>query len=333
MEIGGSGEVGSEGRAGALALSLLATPHNREILDELSRGPRRLSELRRLSGSPPQTTLRARLEQLGEMGVVTRRKLNLFPSVREYELTGPPGRELLFVATTVDGWLASAPEEPLTFSSEGGRVALMALAESWSSTLLQTLAAEPGKPMDLDRGAGRHGRVALERQLDQLRAAGLIAGGEGEGGRKSYEISDWLRKGTGPIAAAARWERRHVPHAVPLNPIDAEAGFLLAMPLLKPPLDLAGSCRLGIEFGSGRERRLAGVTVEVGGGRVISCTTRLETCPAAWATGPPEAWLRTTIEANPNRLELGGDRRLVRGLIDGLNQALFGPARPLPPQQ
>lgn len=332
MGFGRSGEVGGEGRAGALALSLLATPLNREILDELSRGPRRLSELRRQSGSPPQTTLRARLRQLAEMGIVAKRRLNLLPGVREYELTSSSGRELLFVATTVDGWLASAPEEPLSFSGEGGRAAIRALAESWSSTMLRAMAAGEASAADLDRQVGRLSRASMERRLGELRAAGLIASREAEGGQTSHEITDWLRKGTAPIAAAARWERRHIPHATaPIRPIDAEAGFLLAMPLLKPPPDLSGSCRLGVEFGTGKERCLAGVTVEVGDGRVVSCTTRLESSPAAWATGPPEAWLRTAIEANPNRLELGGDRRLVRGLIDGLNQALFGPVRPLPP--
>lgn len=333
MEFGGGGEVQGKGRAGALTLSLLATPLHPEILGELSRGPRRLSELRRQTGSPPQTTLRARLEQLGELGVVAKRRINLLPSVHEYGLTSPAGRELLFVLTSLEGWLASAPEEPLRFSGEGGQAATRALAESWSSTMLRALAAGPASPMELDRQIGPLGQPLLERRLDELRKAGLIAGRSSVGGRTSYEITAWLRKGTGPIAAAARWERRHLPHATaPIRPIDAEAGFLLAMPLLKPPPELSGSCRLGVEFGDGTERCLAGVTVEVAGGRVISCTTRLESSPTAWATGPSEAWMRTTIEADPDRLELGGDRRLVRGLLDGLNQVLFGPVRPLPRQ-
>jgi DNA-binding HxlR family transcriptional regulator len=291
MGAGGSGgEAANEGRAGALALSLLATPLNPEILEELSRGPRRLSELRHQVGLPSPAPLRARLRQLGELGVVGTRRRGPFPTAREYELTGLPGRELLFVATTLAGWLASAPEEPLHFGSEAGRAAIAGLAESWSST----------------NSTHNH---------DQ------------------YEVTDWLRKGTGPIIAAIRWERRHIPHAAePIRPIDAEAGFLRAIPLLKPAPGLSGSCRLGVEFGTGKDRCLAGVTVEVGGGRVIACTTQLDSSPSAWATGPPEAWLRTTIEADPNRLELGGNRRLVRGVIDGLNQVLFGPARPLPPR-
>lgn len=333
MEFGGSGEGWGEGGAGALTLSLLATPLHPEILGELSRGPRRLSELRRQTGSPPQTTLRARLEQLAELGVVARRRLNLFPSVHEYELTSPSGRELLFVVTSLEGWLASAPEEPLRFSSEVGQAATKALAESWSTAMLRALAAGPASPAELDCPSGPVNQASLERRLDALRKAGLIARSSPEAGRTSYETTAWLRKGTGPIVAATRWERRHLPRfTVPIKPIDAEAGFLLAMPLVKPPPELSGSCRLGVEFEDGKERLLAGVTVEVEGGRVLSCATRLESSPTAWASGPPEAWLRTTIEADPGRLELGGDRRLVRGLLDSLNQVLFGPVRPLPPR-
>jgi DNA-binding HxlR family transcriptional regulator len=319
MGFGGSGEMQGEGRAGALTLSLLATPLHPEILGELSGGPRRLSELRRQAGSPPQAVLRARLEQLGELGVVARRRVNLFPSVHEYELTSPAGKELLFVLTSLEGWLASAPEEPVHFSSCDGQAAAKALAESWSSTTLRALLAGVASPADRDR-------------LEPLREAGLIARRDRAADGSSYEVTAWLRKGTGPIAAAIRWERNHLPDStVPIRPIDAEAGLLLAMPLLRPPPELSGSCRLGVEFGEGEERRLAGVTVEVAGGRVTSCTTRLESSPTAWASGPPEAWLRTTIEADPGRLELGGELRLVRGLLDGLNQVLFGPVRPLPP--
>lgn len=335
MELGGSGGgARGEGRAGALILTVLATPLNPGILEELSRGPRRLSELRHQVGSSSHASLRARLRQLGELGVVGTRRRGPFLGTREYELTDLPGRELLFVATTVEGWLASAPEEPLHFDSDAGRTAIAGLAESWSSTMLRALAAGPASPAELDGNVGRLRRESLERRLWALRRAGLVASSNPANEHTSYEITDWLRKGTGPITAAARWERRHIPHATaPIGTIDAETGFLMVMPLLKPAPGLSGSCRLGVEFGDGKDRCLAGVTVEVGGGRVTACTTQLESSPSAWATGPPEAWLRTAIDADPNRLELGGNQRLVRGLIDGLNQVLFGPARPLPPRR
>jgi DNA-binding HxlR family transcriptional regulator len=332
MGLGGSGGgAGSGGRAGALILSLLATPLSSQILDELSRGSRRLSELRHQIGSAPRAALRARLGQLGELGVVARRGWSPLPTAREYELSGLPGQELLFVATTLEGWLASAPEEPLEAGSDAGRTAIAGLAESWSSTVLQALAAGPASPAELDGTVGT--KAWLERRLGTLRRAGLVAASGPGDESTSYEITDWLRKGTGSITAAARWERRHIPHlAAPIRPIDAETGFLLAMPLLKPAPGLSGSCRLGVEFGDGKDRCLAGVTIEVDAGRVTACTTQLDSSPSAWAAGPPDAWLRTAIEADPNRLELGGDRRLVHGVIDGLNQVLFGPARPLPPR-
>jgi DNA-binding HxlR family transcriptional regulator len=322
---------GGEPRTGARLLGLLAAPSSIEILEVLSRGPRRLSELRRGTGSP-QTTLRARLKELAEIGVVVRRRLNPLPSVREYELTSGPGRELLFVAATLGDWLASSPVEPLAADGEPGRAATRALVESWSATILRAIAPAPATLAQLDRQIVAFSRASLERRLGALRLARLVEPNRTAAGSTRYAVTDWLRKGMGPIAAAARWERRHLPdETAAIAAVDVETGFLLAMPLLRPAPQLSGSCRLGVEFGDGADRRLAGVTVEVEGGRVRSSTTRLESSPTAWATGSPGAWLRTAIEADPNRLELGGDRRLVRGLLDGLNQALFGPPRPLPP--
>jgi DNA-binding HxlR family transcriptional regulator len=332
LDTGSKREAGEQ-RPGALALSLLATSLNSRILTELARGSRRLSELRHQIGSPPQTALRIRLKQLREHGVVARRRQSPFPGAREYELAGAPGRELLFVATTLGGWLASAPEAPLTLESDAGQAAIAGLAESWSSTALRALAVRPVSPGELGDSVDFPDGKSLEGRLGALQRVGLVKGRLTTPGNASYEITDWLRKGAGPIAAATRWERRHIPHAAAaIGPADAETGFLLAMPLLRPAPGLSGSCRLGVEFGEGEGRRLAGVTVEVGGGCITACTTRLEPGPAGWATGSPEAWLRTAIDSDPSRLELGGDRRLVRGLVDGLNHALFGPVRPLPPR-
>jgi DNA-binding HxlR family transcriptional regulator len=329
MEVAGSGGGGNEMRTGARILTLLATPLNSQILDRLSRGPRRLSELSRETSSPPQGFLRARLGELDEIGVVARRRFNPFPSVREYELTSLPGRELLFVATTVEGWLANAPEDPLPLGGQTGRAAIMALVEGWSSTMLRALAARPVTLTELDRRIESLSYASLEHRLSAMRLAGLLEATADEGDGASYRVTDWLRLGTAPIAAAARWERHHIPHRTEaIGPIDAEAGLLLAMPLLRLPPELSGSCRLAVEFGDGDERHLAGVTVDVELGRVEACTTDLQSSPTGWATGPPAAWLRAAIEADPNRLELGGDRHLVRGLLDGFNRALFGPTRP-----
>jgi DNA-binding HxlR family transcriptional regulator len=321
----------SEERTGARILSLLAVPLNGGILEKLAQGPWRLTELRRETGSPPQTTLRSRLKELCEIGAVTKRRLGLFPGIREYELSSPPGRELRFVATTLEGWLDSAPAGPLHYGSEVARAATRALVEGWSSTIFGALATGPLTLSELERLIAPLSPSSLGRRLAAMRSTRLIEAKADGGDGESYAVSEWGRLGAAPLAAAIRWERHHLPHATPpIAPADAEAGFLLTIPLLSLPAELSGSCRLGVEFADGDDPCLVGVTVEVENGRIASCTTKLESSPGAWATGPASAWLRTAIEADSTRLAVGGDTRLVHALVDGLNRTLFGPARPRP---
>lgn len=329
MDAVGIGGKGSEGRAGARVLDLLATPLNGLILDRLSQGPRRLAELRRETGSPSQSTLRIQLGELREIGAVAKRRVSLFPGIREYELTSLPGRELRFVATILEGWLAQAPSGPLWIGSEDARAAVKALVDGWSSAMLRALAFGPLTLAELESAVDSLGNSSpTESRLAAMRLAGLVEARTGPGDSTAYTVTEWLRQGMAPLAAAIRWERHHLRDGTPpIAPIDAEAGFMLTAPLLRLPTELSGSCRLGVEFGDGEDRRLVGVTVLVERGRITSWTTRLESDPAAWATGPAAAWLRNTIEADPNRLELGGDQRLARALLDSLNRALFGPIR------
>jgi hypothetical protein len=78
------------------------------------------------------------------------------------------------------------------------------------------------------------------------------------------------------------------------------------------------------EVPNGKKRRLAGVTVEVRNGTVESCATQLQGRPSAWVLGSPAAWFNALIERETDRLELGGERRLARALLDGLHETLFG---------
>lgn len=321
------GAIGVDGeRAGTRTLGLLAAPLNAAVLDELARGSRRLVELRRATGSPPQTTLRARLRQLSEVGAVAKRRLHPFPSVREHLLVNGAGTDLRFVAATLGAWLASAPSGDLELGSEGAQRAVKAFVDGWSAGIVRAVAERPVSVADLDGRLAGLSCQALERRLLALRDAGLVEADEESDGQVAYGVSEWLREAAAPLAAAIRWERRHLPAATPaIGPADAEAGFLLAAPMLRLPPEVSGSCRLGVEFRNGAERRLAGVTVEVEAGEVVSWRTRLDGDPGASASGPPAAWLRVAIEARPDRLELGGDTRLARALLDGLNRTLFPP--------
>jgi DNA-binding HxlR family transcriptional regulator len=312
-------------RSGAHTLALLSAHRNCTILRALDEGPKRQMDLRCATGSPAQTTLRAHLKALEDVGAIAKQRRNAFPGNLEYELE-KPGRELLFVANVLERWLSRSPDVPLGLGSDAARAAIKALVEGWSTAMLRALAARPLSLTDLDRVIGDLNYPSLERRLAAMRLAGLVEAMPGNGRGTPYGVTAWLRQAVAPLAAATRWERRHLPDrtAAP-GRLDAEAAFLLAVPLLRLPTDVSGGCRLTMEItNGGGKQRLAGVLVELEAGRARSCTSKLEGSPNAWATGSLTAWLSAVIEADSDRLELGGDCALARGVVDGLHGTLFG---------
>jgi len=312
-------------RSGAQSLSLLASPRNFLILQALSEGPKQRIQLRRAAGSPSQTTLSGDLRSLEEIGTVVGQRRNSFPGSLEYRL-GKPGGELLFVAGVLERWLSAAPEGPLELGSEGAKAATRTLVEGWSTTILRALAASPLSITELDRVINPLNYPALEYRLDAMHLAGLVEPHPADGRSTPWGITDWLRRGVGPIIAATRWERRH--GGVDTDPIvrlDIEAALLLAIPLLRLPAELSGSCRLGVDLTSAGEHRLVGAMVGVEKGRITSCTVRLQGHPDAWTTGSVDAWLHAVLEADVDQIEMGGDQRLARAILDSLHQALLRP--------
>jgi DNA-binding HxlR family transcriptional regulator len=312
-------------RSGAQTLALLAAPLNTLILRALADGPKQQTDLRRLTGAPAQTTLRAQLKKLVDFGAIDKHRRNHFPGTLDYEL-GPAGRHLLFVVDTLEHWLELAPDGPLQLNDSAARAATLALAEGWSTTVLRALAAGPLSLTQLDRVITSLSYPALERRLATMRLAGLIVARPGAGRRGTpYTVTDWLRRGVAPLAAAARWEIRHRPaESAPIGRLDTETGYLLAVPLLALPPEASGSCRLAAEIHNGKRRDFAGVVIEVKqGGRLGSCTTALSGDHDAWALGTSAAWLDAVIDRDLGGLELGGDKSLSRGLVEGMHSELF----------
>jgi DNA-binding HxlR family transcriptional regulator len=315
---------GNQARSGAHALGLLAVPLHSQILRSLATGPKRQVELRRESDSPALSTLRSHLRTLEGIGVVVKRRRNAFPGSLEYEL-GEAGEELLFVMRMLERWLGRAPDQAFELSGEAAKVAVKALVEGWSSTMVRALAAGPRSLTELDRLISAYNYPSLERRLGAMRLAGLVAATDRNGKGTPYAVTNWLRGGVGPLVAASRWERRNQPaDTARIGRIDAEAALMLAVPLLRLPEHLSGVCRLVIELSDGSSDRPAAVTIGVERGRTALCSISDGTRADAWATGPVGAWFRTAIEADPESLELGGDCRLARGLLSSLYDALFG---------
>lgn len=309
-------------RAGGHALSLLAGPLNAPVLEALEDRPRSLTDLRGAVGSPPQTTIRAHLGTLGDLGTLERRRQSAFPGALEYGLKAP-GRELLAVANLVRTWLEAAPDGPLQLGSSPAKSAIKALVEGWSSNIVRALAARPLALTDLNRLIPGLNYPSLERRLGAMRLNGLIEARPGKGRGTPYMATDWLRFAIDPLAAAARWEQRHIASDTPsIDRIDVESMFLLTVPLMKLGGGTSGTGRLAAEV-NGADAP-AGVLIRVEQGRVVSCVSRLSGDADGWVLGTAVAWLGALIEDDAEALEAGGDRELTSALLEGLRQARIG---------
>lgn len=304
---------------------MLAAPLNFQILQALSGGPKQQVELRRECGMPAQTTLRAQLRGLEAAGTLDKRRRHGFPGGIDYELTAA-GRELLGVSRSLERWLGASPHGELQLGGAAPKAAIKALAAGWSTRMLHALAAGPLTLTELNALIPSLSYPSLERRLAALRLAGLVSAREGNGRGRPYGLNRWGREAVAPVLNTLRWERRHATESTPaIARVDVETAFLMAVPLVELPPELSGSCRMAVELpGSDRNGGLCGATAGLEEGRVSSCTTKLEGCADAWASGSAGAWLTAVIDAELESLEIGGDCSLARDLVEELHRSLFG---------
>ncbi len=294
------------------------------MLEALAEGPRPLTTLRREAGSPPQTTMRGHLQTLTRTGVVERRRQNEFPGSLDFELTDV-GQELWGVARILRAWLALNPHGPMELGSSSAKSAIKALVEGWGTSMIRAIAARPLSLTELNGLISSLSYPSLERRLGAMRQAGQIERMLGPGRGTPYTATEWLRRAIAPLGAAARWERRHAPEqTTPIRRLDAEAAFLLAIPLLRLPAGLHGTCRLAVQVGGTNGDSLAGVLVGVRDGAVESCVATIRGNADGWAAGSAATWLEAVMERNGERLEVGGDRNLAKAVVEGLHSTLFG---------
>ncbi|HEU5141558.1 MAG TPA: winged helix-turn-helix transcriptional regulator [Solirubrobacterales bacterium] len=316
-------ESAGPARPGAETLELLANPLNATILQGLGEGPKRLAELRRSSGAAPQTTVRAHLKYLEHADLAVLQPRDGEPRVLEWALTDA-GQNLLEVSSALDRWLQDCPDGPLSFGGEAGKMAIKALVGGWSSTILCLLAAGPLTLTELAECIRTLSYPGLERRLSAMRLVGQVEPVESDRQGTPYQVTEWLREGARPLAAAIRWEYTHRPEgAPPLSRSDTEAAFLLSLPLLHLAQSLRGSCGLGIEMNDD-EGSHCGVSAQLDGGRVVDCAAELKDDVDATATGTPAAWAMAMLEASTGPLELAGEKKLATGLVNGLHGTLFG---------
>jgi|SRR5215204_3320722 len=305
-------------RAGTKALSLLAAPLAVHILKALNEGPKSLLDLHRAVGSPPESTMRLYTRTLQGLGVLERQRKNEFPATALYSIT-PAGESLLKVAALLQEWLLLAPDGPILLGSTAAKSAIKALAGGWSSKIVRAVAARPLSLTELNLLISKISYPTLERKLSTMRSARLVEPQAGEGRGTPYGPTTWLRQAVIPLTSAVAWERKYAADATPqVGRLDIEGAFLLAVPLVKLDPGPNGLCRLTVEMNGGSSPSTAGVILGVKGGRIVSCTSRLDGDTRASASGPVFAWLRQMNGGPAGQLEMTGDLSLSMCLVEAL---------------
>ena len=244
--------------------------------------------------------------------------------------TGPSAdsERLDFVRTTLQGWLRACPTGPLELDRKGIE-ATAALACCWSSAVTHALSKGPCTLASVAEEANSLvGEEVVREHLDALLSTGQAEIRPSDGGVEGYALTEWGAAGIAPLVAAVRHELRFPQEEIlPPEVLDIEATFQLCGPRLRLPADLRGTCRLSVAV-PGDEPVLAGATVEVVGGKVISSSILLDREPETWATGDPQDWCEAAVDpAGAAMLETGGDTKLAMALVRAVNEWLFGPAR------
>lgn len=311
-------------RAGGRVLSLFANPLNVRVLRAYAEGPKRISELRDAVGWSPESTLRAAIANLTEVGAVERIDRSIRASSA---MITPAGEELLRVADALQAWLSRYPEGPIELDSEEAKGAVKALAGGWSSALVRELATRPTTLTDLCSQLPDISYPALERRLNWMRITGQIETVESDRRGTPYRPTGWLHRAAGPVTAAGRCERRHMTiDAPPVTEVEVEAALLLFLPLAPLPDQAAGSCQLAVQTDTASADggpELAGVGVEVSAGRVADSHPGVDPDSPTWALGTVDGWLDAVLDGRLENLRLGGrDPQLALDLIAGLHLGL-----------
>ena len=310
-------ESGFRARAGALTLSFMTSAYDSDMLLEILERARHGGLL-----GPPDDDLP---EEYGELpdpdppqAGIDIASLDSEPLMRATD----KGRQGLYVGFTLERWLRNCPAGPLRIRSGGDATA--SLICGWSATVTHALSGPPRTVEELDGAIEVLSLETLEEHLEAMIRTGLAAGQVDGDGETRYAATDWLREGVAPLAAAARFERRHSePGTMPPDTLDVEAAFQLTLPLLRLPEDVEGMCRLGVQIPGGPPL-LAGATVAVTRGRIASISTELDADAECFATGSPIDWMDTLVDPSARRIKTGGDARLANALIEALHDATFG---------
>jgi DNA-binding HxlR family transcriptional regulator len=255
---------------------------------------------------------------LEELGVLNRHRQNEFPATAEYSIT-PAGKSLLRVADLLQEWLLTAPDGPILLGSMAAKSGIKALVGGWSSHIVRAVAARPLSLTELNVLIPKISYPTLERKLSTMRTARLVEPQPGEGRGTPCGPTTWLRQAVMPLTSASAWERKFAAESTPpVGRLDVEAAFLLAAPLIELESGPSGRCRLSVEVRGGSSPTLAGAILGVEGGKIVSCSSRLDSEAQASASGSALAWMRQMNGGPSGQLEMTGNLSLAMAVTNAL---------------
>ncbi len=240
----------------------------------------------------------------------------------------PAGREVPFVGAALADWLRRCPAGPLTLAKGPGQE-ISALLYGWASMVTHALCDGPLTLEQVD-DAVQADLGLVDELIDLMEETGLLeeANSDKPDEEPRVRVTEWLRHSVTPIAAAARMELRHPPgDTAPIAARDVEAAFQLALPLLKLPRKLSGTCSLAVELAEGVADSPAAVTARIEEGRVVACEPGFDEDADASASATAAEWLETVIERKANLVPTAGDDKLATALLHELHNTLFGSVR------
>jgi DNA-binding HxlR family transcriptional regulator len=288
-------------------------------------GPLRPGELEKEIGWAPQSSLRAVVTKMREVGALCRLAPEDGSPNAATELTAA-GRELVPVANALEHWLQSCPDGPLPLEDVAAHGIVKVLTAGWDSTVIRALAERPQTLIELSAGIVDLNYPALKRRLTKLRSTHLVAPVR-SGNATAYTATEWLRHAVVPLTLAGRWERRHDTGAQPISQMEVEAAFLLALPLISLPPRSSGSCALAVLVAEDRprsRRSVAGVTLEAKQGELLAYEAGAGPAQDTWVLGTIDAWLDAMIDGDNDRLRFRGAKpRLAENVVKALHSALF----------
>jgi DNA-binding HxlR family transcriptional regulator len=314
--------------AGARVLSVLENPLNARILSAHTCGPRRLAELQKEVTWAAQSTIRAALTSLREIGALRKVCVGESPYAVATELTAA-GADMARVVQALEVWLSRHPGGAIRLDGEQAKAAMKALVGGWSSNLMHALACGKFTLTQLHRQVPEISYPALERRIAWMRAVGQIEALEKKRRGQSYMPTEWLRHSVAPLSLAARAECRHLSGGTSsVTKREIEAALLLAVPLAPVPEDWSASCSLVIQAGADcdgdGDDGLATIELRVAGGRVVSASAGRTRQPASWALATVDTWWDAIIDGRLATIRYGGlAPQLPANVLAGLHFTLF----------